>query len=303
MITRSDIKEQLEPGLNAVFGLAYDEFTEEWPDIFETSSSDKAFEEDVLMTGLGTAQITGEGEALNYDDMGESYIARYDHATVRLGFKITKEAVEDGLYESVSDKGSRELARSMRTTKEIIGANVLNTGFTAAGPDSVPLFSANHPLAGGGVATNTIAAADLAETSVEALSVVVSNFTDDRGKPIKVMIKKLILPPELQFDAERILGTEYRTASGGLAYAANDINAIRSMGVVSEGFCVNHYLTDPKAYFMITNAPDGMKHFRRVAMENGMEGDFDADTLRYKARERYSFGYSDWRGAVAAQGT
>lgn len=298
MLTRQDIKEQLEPGLNSVFGLEYDEFTEEWPDIFDTYSSDKAFEEDVLMTGMGLAQVTQEGTSLPYDDMEESYIARYDHATIRLGFRITKEAVEDGLYGNVGNKGASELARSMRTTKEVIAANILNTAFTATGPDGVALLSTAHPLAGGGTGANTIAAADLAETSVEALSIAVSNLVDDRGKPIKVMMEKLIIPAELQFDAERILGSEYKTNS-----SLNDINAVRSMGVIAKGFCVNHYLTDPKAWFVKTNAPHGMKHFNRVSLENGTEGDFNTDTLAYKARERYSFGYSDWRGMAGVQGT
>lgn len=298
MITRGDIRQQLEPGLNTVFGLNYNDQPEQWPDIFETDNSDKAFEEDVLMTGLGLAQITGEGTMLPYDDMSESYTARYDHVTVRLGFRITQEAVEDGLYMNVGKKGARELARSMRTTKETLGANVLNTGFSATGPDGVALFSTAHPLSDGSTLANKLATpADLTETSLENLSILVSNLTDDRGKPVKVMIKKMIIPAELQFDAERILGSDYRTAT-----ANNDINAIRSMGVVSEGFCVNHYLTDPDAYFLITDCPDGMKHFTRISMQNGMEGDFDADTLKYKARERYSFGYSDWRGVFGTEG-
>lgn len=301
MMTRTDFRRQLQEGLNAIFGLEYDRHPEEWPEIFDTETSQKAYEEDVLMYALGPARVKPEAEGLHYDDGGESYVARYHHETIALGFAISEEAEEDGLYGSFGNKLGRGLARSMKHTKEVKGANHLNNGFNTSFPggDGVPLFSTAHPLAGGGVLANKLPTpADLSEASLEEILILISEWTDDRGIPIRAQAKKLIVPSELQFTATRLLFSQYQTDTGD-----NNISAIYKLGSVREGFCVNHRLTDPDAWFIKTDVPDGLKHFVRKAISGGVEGDFDSGTVRFKKRERYSFGHTDWRGAAASEGS
>lgn len=300
MMTRSSFRRQLNEGLNTIFGLEYDRHPEEWREIYDVETSQKAYEEDVLMYALGAAPVKPEAEGLSYDEGGESYTARYHHETIALGFAISEEAEEDGLYGSIGNKLSRGLARSLLHTKEVKGANVLNNGFDSAYPggDGLPLFSTSHTLAGGGVLANMLATpADLSEAALEEILILMSEWTDDRGIPIRAQAKKLIVPPELQFVATRLLFSQYRTETGD-----NDISAIYKLGSVRDGFSVNHRLTDPDAWFIKTDVADGLKHFVRKAVSGGVEGDFDTGTVRFKKRERYSFGYTDWRGAVASQG-
>lgn len=300
MMTRSDFRRQLQEGLNTIFGLEYDRHPEEWREIFDVETSQKAYEEDVLMYALGPAPVKPEAEALQYDDGGESYSARYVHETIALGFAISEEAEEDGLYGSFGNKLSRGLARSMQHTKEVKGANVLNNGFDSGFPggDDQPLFSTAHPLAGGGVLANKLPTpADLSEPAIEELLILISEWTDDRGIPIRAQAIKLIVPPELQFVATRLLFSQYQTDTGD-----NNISAIYKLGSIRDGFCVNHRLTDPDAWFIKTDVQDGLKHFVRKAISGGVEGDFDTGTVRFKKRERYSFGWTDWRGAAASEG-
>ena len=300
MMNRSDFRKQLQEGLNTVFGLEYDRHPEEWKDIFDVESSQKAYEEDVLMFGLGAAAVKPEGAPIDYDDGGESFVARYQHETIALGFAITEEAEEDGLYGSIGAKMSRALARSLIHTKEVKGASVLNNGFNAGFPggDGVALFSTAHPLAGGGTLSNTLATpADLSEAALEEILILMGEWTDDRGIPIRAQATKLIVPTELQFIATRLLMTPYQPDTGD-----NNINAMYKLGSIRDGFAVNHRLTDPDAWFIKTDVPDGMKHFVRKAVSGGVEGDFETGNMRYKKRERYSFGYTDWRGMVASAG-
>jgi len=300
MMTRNNFRRQLQEGLNTVFGLEYDRHPEEWPDIFDVETSQKAYEEDVLMYALGPAPVKAEAEAMQYDDGGESYVARYHHETIVLGFAISEEAEEDGLYGSFGNKLSRGLARSHLHTKEVKGANILNNGFSSSFPggDGVPLFSTAHPLAGGGVLANKLQTpADLSEASLEEILILMSEWTDDRGIPIRAQAKKLIVPPELQFVATRLLFSQYQTDTGD-----NNISAIYKLGSVRDGFSVNHRLTDPDAWFIKTDVADGLKHFVRKAISGGVEGDFDTGTVRFKKRARYSFGWTDWRGSVASEG-
>lgn len=298
-MNRNQFRKQLQEGLNAIFGLEYRRYPEEWRDIFDIENSNKAFEEDLLLTGFGGAPVKPEGAAVAYDEGRESYVARYVHETIALAFAITEEAEEDGLYGSLGSKYSKALARSLQHTKEVKGADVLNNGFDSGFPggDGQPLFSASHPMMTG-TGRNTLATpADLAEASLEQAAIDISEFTDDRGIPIAPQIKKLIIPTELQFVAARILMSPYRSNTGD-----NDINALHTLGTVGEGFCVNHRLTDPAAWFLKTDVPDGLKHFVRKKVSRGLEGDFETGNLRYKARERYSFGWSDWRGAYGSPG-
>lgn len=300
-MNRADFRKQLQEGLNAVFGMEYRRYPEEWRDIFDIERSMKAFEEDVLMAGFAGAPVKPEGEGVFYDQGAESYVARYTHETIALAFAITEEAEEDGLYGSLGNKYSRALARSMQHTKEVRGADIINNGFDTNfnGGDGVPLFSASHPQFGGGVQANTLATpADLAEASLEQAAIDVSEFDDDRGIPLAAQITKLIIPTELQFVATRILMSPYRTNTGD-----NDINAIYTLGTVNDGFCVNHRLTDPDQWTLKTDVPDGLKHFIRKKISRGIEGDFETGNLRYKTRERYSFGWSDWRGAYSSPGS
>lgn len=299
-MNRADFRKQLQEGLNVVFGLEYKRYPEEYREIFDTDTSTKAFEEDVLLTGFGGAPVKPEGAGVAYDQGRESYVARYVHETIALAFAITEEAEEDGLYGSLGNKFSRALARSLQHSKEVKGANILNNGFTAgafAGGDGVALFSAAHPMISG-LGSNTLAiASDLAEASLEQAALDVADFTDDRGIPLAAQIVKLLIPTELQFVATRLLMSPYRTNTGD-----NDVNALYTLGTVGSGFAVNHRLTDPDAWYLKTDVPDGLKHFVRKKVSRGLEGDFETGNLRYKARERYSFGWSDWRGAFGSPG-
>lgn len=298
VMNRNQFRKQLQEGLNAIFGLEYRRYPEEWRDIFDIETSMKAFEEDVLLAGFGAAPVKPEGEGVAYDEGGESYVARYTHETIALAFAITEEAEEDGLYGSLGSKYSKALARSLQHTKEVKGADICNNGFSASflGGDGVSLFSASHPQYGGGTQANLLSTpADLAEASLEQSALDISELDDDRGIPLAAQIRKLIIPTELQFVATRILMSPYRTAS-----AENDISAIYTLGTVGDGFTVNHRLTDSANWFLKTDVPDGLKHFVRKKVSRGLEGDFETGNLRYKARERYSFGWSDWRGAFAS---
>jgi hypothetical protein len=297
MMNRSDFRRQLQEGLNAVFGLEYDRYQEEWRDIFDVETSQKAYEEDVLMYGLGAAPVKDEGDAIQYDEGAESYTARYNHSTIALGFAITEEAEEDGLYGSIGQKMSKALSRSFLQTKEVFGANVLNNGTSSsfAGGDGVALFSTAHPLANGSTLSNSLTTpADLAEASMEALSIQLSLWTDERGIPIKPDILRLIVHSNLQFIATRLLMTPYQPDTGD-----NNINAIFKLGTIKDGFSVNHRLTDSRFWAFKTNVPDGLKHFVRKAISGGVEGDFETGNMRYKKRERYSFGWTDWRGVAS----
>jgi len=300
-MNRAAFRKQLQEGLNAVFGMEYKQYPEEWKDVFDVTTSEKAYEEDVLLVGFGAAPVKGEGGPVAYDNGGESYVARYNHETIALAFAITEEAEEDGLYGSLGAKYSKALARSLQHTKEVKGANILNNGFAAAftGGDGVPLFSALHPMWGGGTQANQLATpADLSEAALEQAAIDISDFDDDRGIPLAAQIKKLVIPTELQFVATRILMSPYRSNTGD-----NDVNALFTLGTVGDGFCVNHRLTDPDAWFLKTDCPDGLKHFVRKRVGRGLEGDFETGNLRYKARERYSFGWSDWRGGYGSPGS
>lgn len=298
-MNRNDFRKQLQEGLNVVFGLEYKRYPEEYREIFDIDTSNKAFEEDVLLTGFGSAPVKPEGGGVAYDTGRESYVARYVHETIALAFSITEEAEEDGLYGSLGNKFSRALARSLQHTKEVKGANILNNGFSASflGGDGVALFSAAHPMVVG-LGSNTLAvAADLAEASLEQAAQDIADFTDDRGINLAAQITKLIIPNELQFVATRLLMSPYRTNTGD-----NDVNALYTLGTIGDGFSVNHRLTDPDAWFLKTDVPDGLKHFVRKKVSRGLEGDFETGNLRYKARERYSFGWSDWRGVYGSPG-
>lgn len=297
-LNRALFAKQLEPGLNALFGLEYKNYPEQWKDIFEYNSSKKAFEEDVLNEGFGAAPTKSEGSGVAYDTAAEIWTARYNHSTYALAFSITEEAEEDGLYGSVGKRYVKALARSMQHTKEITGANILNNMFTAGtGGDGVVLGSASHPSTNGNQSNILATAADLNETSLEQMLINISDMNDDRGIPIAAVGTKLVIPTALAFVAERLLNTNLRTAT-----AENDINAIRSGGYLSGGAVVNQRLTDSDAWFVKTDVPDGLKMFQRRAMKNGMEGDFETGNIRYKCSERYSFGWSDWRGVFGSAG-
>ena len=292
-ITRSQLLKELEPGLNALFGLEYDRYDNEHSEIFDTENSDRAFEEEVMLSGFGQAPVKGEGAAISYDTAGEAFTARYTHETIALAFAITEEAVEDNLYDKLSARYTRALARSMSNTKQVKAASVLNNAFSSSykGGDGVSLINSAHPTTGGGNLSNTLATqADLNETSLEQALIDIAAFIDERGLKIALRGMKLIIPSALQFTAERI-GT-----------ADNDINAIKTGGYMPQGFCVNHFLTDPDAFFIKTDAPNGMKHFVRSPIKTAMEGDFETGNARYKARERYSFGWSDPRAMYGSQG-
>lgn len=299
-ITRSQLLKELEPGLNALFGLEYDRYDNEHKEIFDEESSERAFEEEVMLSGFGQAPVKGEGSAIAYDTAGESFTARYTHETIALAFAITEEAVEDNLYDKLSARYTRALARSMSNTKQVKGASVLNNAFSSSylGGDGVALVSNAHTTVGGGNWSNTLAtAADLNETSLEQALIDISLFIDERGLKIALRGMKLIVPPALQFTVERLLKSEQRTGT-----ADNDINAIKSGGYMPQGFCVNHFLTDSDAWFIKTDAPNGMKHFVRSPLKTALEGDFETGNVRYKARERYSFGWSDPRAIYGSPG-
>jgi hypothetical protein len=299
-ISRAQLLKELLPGLNALFGLEYEKYGEEHKEIYETESSERSFEEETKLAGFAAAPLKSEGAAIAYDNAQEAFTARYNHVTIALGFSLTEEAVEDNLYDSLSARYTKALARSMANTKQVRAANVLNNGFSGsyAGGDGVALFSASHPLVSGGVNSNTQAVAtDLNETSLENAVIQIAAWTDERGLLIAAKPRKLVIPPALQFVATRLLDTELRVAT-----ADNDLNAIRSNGAIPEGYTVNHYLTDNDAYFLTTDVPNGMKHFERTALTTSMDGDFDTGNVRYKARERYSFGWSDPLGMWGSPG-
>ena len=299
-ISRSQLLKELLPGLNALFGLEYAKYGEEHKEIFETETSDRSFEEETKLSGFGSAPTKSEGSAIEYDNAQEAWTARYTHETVAMGFSITEEAIEDNLYDSLSSRYTKALARGMAYTKQVKGADILNNAFAAANTygDGQVLCSTAHPLVNGGVNSNRPAvAADLNETSLEAAIIQISGYTDERGLLIAAKPKKLVIPPSLQFVATRLLETEGRVGT-----ADNDINAIMSNGAVPGGYAVNHYLTDTDAWFMMTDVPNGLKHFVRSPMATSMDADFDTGNSRYKARERYSFGVSDPLGIYGSPG-
>jgi len=298
-ISRSQLVKELEPGLNALFGLEYDRYENQHAEIFDTESSDRAFEEEVMLSGFGTASVKPEGTSVNFDDASESYTARYTHETIALAFAITEEAVEDNLYDKISSRYTKALARSMSNAKQVKAANVLNNGFSSSytGGDGVELFSTAHPTTGGNVKNELSTAADLNETSLEQALIDIAGITDDRGLKVALNGMKMIIPVNLQFVAERLMKSNLRPAT-----ADNDTNAHKSMGMIPQGYVVNNYLTDTDAFFIKTDAPNGMKHFQRAAISTKMEGDFETGNVKYKARERYSFGWSDWRGIFGSPG-
>ena len=295
-ILRADQRKQLQLGLNAVVGLNYNEWPNLWKDIFTEEGSEKAYEEDVLMTGLAGAEEKAEGAAIEYDDMYETFVARYQHSTITKAVAITEEAVEDNLYLSMGSKIAAAMTRSMMYTKEVRRANVLNYGSTSTvtGGDGVPLFSTAHPLASGATLANTLPTpAQLSESALEQLSIQIGDWTDDRGIPVRAMIKKMIIPVALQYVAARLLMTPYQTDTGD-----NNISATFKLGTVRDGASVNVYITDPASWYLITDVPDGLKAFRRRALKKGLEGDFETGNLRYKLSERYSQGWTNPRGAA-----
>ena len=298
-ISRAQLVKELEPGLNALFGLEYKNYENQHTQIYSIESSDRAFEEEVMESGFGEAPVKTEGAGVSYDQAQEVYTARYTHETIALAFSLTEEAVEDNLYDRLSARYTKALARSMAQTKQIKAAAVLNNAFTTSiGGDGVALCATNHPTLTGPNLSNTLAtAADLSETSLEQSLIDIAAFTDERGLKIAVQGLKLIIPKELMFTADRIMKSTLRVGT-----ADNDVNAIRNMGMVPQGYVVNNFLTDPDAFFIKTDAPNGMKMFERVSMKTGFEGDFDTGNVRYKARERYSFGFSDPRGVFGSPG-
>ena len=299
-ISRSQLVKELEPGLNALFGLEYDRYDNQHADIFDTENSDRAFEEEVMLSGFGNAKTKDEGASVEYDDAQETFTARYTHDTIALAFSITEEAVEDNLYDKISSRYTKALARSMMNAKQVKAANVLNNGFNSSytGGDGVELFSTAHPTVSGGNVKNELStAADLNETSLEQALIDIAGIKDERGLKVALNGMKMIIPVNLQFTAERLMKSNLRSGT-----ADNDINANRSMGMIPQGYVVNNYLTDTDAFFIKTDAPNGMKHFQRTPVSTKMEGDFDTGNVRYKARERYSFGWSDWRGIFGSPG-
>jgi hypothetical protein len=299
-ISRAQLLKELLPGLNALFGLEYAKYGEQHKEIYETETSERSFEEEVKLSGFSAAPVKNEGAAIAYDNAQEAFTARYTHETIALGFSITEEAVEDNLYDSLSSRYTKALARGMAYTKQVKAASILNTGFTAGVTygDGVTLFSTAHPLVSGGVNSNRPAtAADLNETSLENAVIQIAAWTDERGLLIAAKPKKLVVPPALQFVATRLLETELRVGT-----ADNDINAIKNNGSIPGGYTVNNFLTDTNAWFLLTDVPNGLKHFVRSPLTNSMDGDFDTGNVRYKARERYSFGVSDPLGVYGSPG-
>jgi hypothetical protein len=299
-ISRSQLVKELEPGLNALFGLEYSRYENEHAEIFITETSDRAFEEEVMLTGFNGAEVKQEGAPVVFDQASEAYTSRYTHETIALAFAITEEAIEDNLYDRLASRYTRALARSMANTKQVKAAAVLNNAFNSSftGGDGKELIATDHPLANGGTFSNELAtAADLNETSLEQSLIDIASFVDERGLKIAIQGKKLIIPKELQFTAERLMKTPLRVGT-----ADNDINAIKNMGMIPEGYRVNHFLTDTDAFFIMTDAPNGLKHFVRSPIKTAIEGDFDTGNVRFKARERYVFGFSDPRGIFGSPG-
>ena len=299
-ISRAQLLKELLPGLNALFGLEYARYGEEHKEIYETETSERSFEEETKLSGFTAAPVKNEGSAIRYDNAQEAWTARYNHETIAQGFSLTEEAIEDNLYDSLSSRYTKALARSMAYTKQVKAASVINNGFSSAyaGGDGVALFSTAHPLINGGTNANTPAtAADLNETSLEAAVIQIAAWTDERGLLIAAKPRKLIIPSALQFVATRLLETSLRVGT-----TDNDINALKNNGSIPEGYTINHFLTDTNGWYLTTDVPNGMKHFVRVPMATGMDGDFDTGNVRYKARERYSFGWSDPLGMYGSQG-
>ena len=298
-ISRAQLLKELLPGLNALFGLEYKTYQEEHKEVYETETSERSFEEETKLSGFSAAPVKAEGAAIAYDNAQEAWTARYSHETIALGFSITEEAVEDNLYDSLSKRYTKALARAMAYTKQVKAASVLNNGFSSSyvGGDGKALFAADHPLVSGGTNSNRLTASDLNETSLEAAVIQIAGWTDERGLLIAAKPGKLIVPPALMFTAKRLLDTELRVAT-----ADNDINALKAMGSIPGGYTVNHYLTDTNAWFLTTDVPNGMKHFVRTPLANSMDGDFDTGNVRYKSRERYSFGWSDPLGMFGSPG-
>ena len=292
-ISRAQLVKELEPGLNALFGLEYKSYANEHAEIFDTESSDRAFEEEVMLSGFANATVKPEGQGVQFDDAQETFTARYTNETIALAFAITEEAIEDNLYDRLASRYTKALARSMANTKQVKAAAVLNNGFNAnfAGGDGVALFATNHPTIAGTFSNELAVASDLNETSLEQALIDIAAMTDERGLKIASRGMKLIIPSALQFTADRLMKSEGRTGT-----ADNDINAIKNMGMIPEGYTVNHFLTSAKKWFIKTDVPNGLKHFVRSPIKTSMEGDFDTGNVRYKARERYVFGFSDPRG-------
>ena len=297
-ISRAQLLKELLPGLNALFGMEYAKYALEHKEIFETASSDRSFEEETKLSGLSAAPVKDEGSAIEYDNAQEAWTARYTHETIAMGFSVTEEAIEDNLYDSLSARYTKALARAMAYTKQVKGAAILNDAFSTTYGDGVALCSTSHPLVSGGTNSNTPStAADLNETSLEAAVISISAWTDERGLLIAARPAKLIIPPALQFVACRVLETEGRVGT-----ADNDLNAMKTKGSIPEGYAINHYLTDTDAWFLTTDIPNGLKHFTRTALQTSMDADFDTGNSRYKARERYSFGVSDPLGIYGSPG-
>jgi hypothetical protein len=300
-ISRAQLLKELLPGLNALFGLEYAKYGEEHAEIFETESSDRSFEEETKLSGFSAAPVKNEGAAIEYDNAQETWTARYNHETIAMGFSLTEEAIEDNLYDSLSTRYTKALARAMAYTKQVKAASILNSAFSGSGVtygDGKTLCATDHPLVSGGVNSNTpTVAADLNETSLEAAVIQIAGWTDERGLLIAAKPRKLVIPPALMFVATRLLDTELRVGT-----ADNDINAIKTNGSIPEGYTVNHYLTDTNAWFLLTDVPNGLKHFVRTPMQTSMDADFDTGNSRYKARERYSFGVSDPLGIFGSPG-
>ena len=299
-INRAQLVKELVPGLHALFGLEYDRYENQHEAIFDTENSDRAFEEEVMLSGFGEAAVKGEGAAVSYDTAQEAWTSRYTHETIALAFALTEEAIEDNLYDTLSSRYTRALARSMSTTKQVKAANVLNNAFSSSfvGGDGKELCATDHPTVGAGDLRNELAtAADLNETSLEQALIDIADFKDERGLKVNASAVRLIIPPALQFVADRLMESQGRVGTSD-----NDINAIRNLGMISGGYTVNNYLTDTDAFFIKTDVPNGLKHFVRTPVSTSMEGDFETGNVRYKARERYSFGFSDWRGIFGSPG-
>ena len=298
-ISRAQLAKELEPGLNALFGMEYTRYENEHAEIYEEESSDRAFEEEVMLSGFGTAPTKQEGSAISFDDAQETFTARYTHETIALAFSITEEAIEDNLYDRLAARYTKALARSMANTKQIKAAAILNNAFSTSSPigDGAALCSSSHPSVSGNQRNILSVASDLNETSLEQSLIDIAGLTDERGLKIAVRGMKLVIPKELQFVAERVINSNLRSGT-----ADNDANAIKNMGMLPEGAVVNHYLTDTDAFFILTDAPNGFKYFNRSPIKTALEGDFDTGNMRFKARERYSFGVSDWRSVFATPG-
>jgi hypothetical protein len=298
-ISRQQLVKELEPGLNALFGLEYNRYDNEHAEIYDTENSDRAFEEEVMLSGFANAQVKAEGQGVSFDDAQETFTSRYQHETIALAFAITEEAIEDNLYDRLASRYTKALARSMANTKQVKAANVLNNAFDSSfkGGDGKELCATDHPTIAGSFSNELATSADLNETSLEQSLIDIAGFTDERGLKIAARGVKMIIPSELQFTAERLMKSQGRVGT-----ADNDINAIGSMGMIPQGYVINHYLTDSDAFFIKTDVPNGMKMFVRSPIKTAMEGDFDTGNVRYKARERYSFGFSDPRGIFGSPG-